>query len=227
MGILNLRMMATVLAGAFLLTEGSAQAATITTTSFATWTSAAFTTGSYSYLNFYPVTQASYNTAEGITLTPTGSSTAFKFTGMDGAGYYLAGNTSQKTLSSSSNSGAYLRIDFPTVGENAFLLGTAATAAKPLTFSLSDGETFTVSTGVFGLSLSHSISWLQIAAPAGSAATVSDFYYAASSLPQDAPASGSPMDPTPEPATLLMTCAGGLLLLSGSRKFQRKATEMD
>jgi hypothetical protein len=224
MGFFNFRTIATVMAGAFLLGQVPAGAATITTTSFAAWSSSSFTTGAYSYLNFYPVAQTNYASSNGITLTPTGSTTAFKFTGMDAGSYYLAGNSSLKTLSSSTNAGSYVRVDFPIVGENAFLLGTTATAARPLTFSLSDGQTFTVSNSVFGISLSHSISWLQISGSAGWAATVSDFYYAASALPQDAPASGSSPDPTPEPATLLMTLSGGVLLLGGSRKFKARAS---
>jgi hypothetical protein len=221
MSFLKFPSIATVLAGACLFLSGRADASTITTTSVATWKTSAFITGSYSILNFYPVQQTSYNTAAGLTLTPSGSSTAFTFTGSDNGAFYLMGDSTQKTLSGSTDSGAFINIAFPSVGENAFLIGTTASASKPLTVTFSDGETFSVTSGVFGISVSHSISWLTLAAAPGSQAAVSDFWFAASALPQDAPGEGTPTPaPTPEPATILMTCAGSLLLLAGSRKWK-------
>ncbi len=215
--IFHKQMTGTLLAGVLLAFAGRASATTITTTSYATWNSSTYTTGVHSFLNFYPVTQSLYNTASGITLTPSGSSTAFQFTGVDNGSYYLAGDGTQKTLSGSSNAGSYLEIDFPTVGENSFLLGTGASTAKPLTFTLSDGQSFTVTTTVFGVSLSSPVSWMRLSAPAGSPAMVSDFYYAASALQQDSPTGTIPAA-TPEPATVIMTCAGGLLLLASIRR---------
>ncbi len=169
-------------------------------------------------LNFYPVLQPSYNTAAGITLTPSGSTTAFNFTGLDNGSYYLAGDTVNKTLMSSVDAGAYINIAFPTAGENAILVGSTASTSHPMTLTLSDGESFTITTGAFGLSASQTFSWATLSAAPGSQALISDFWYAASSLPQDPASGGSAPAPTPEPATILLACAGGALLLFGSRK---------
>ena len=217
MASLRIGYIARFLAGACLMLSGQLYATTITTTSTTTWRSSSFITGgNYSILNFYPVLQSSYNTAAGISLMPSGSTTAFQFTGIDNGSYYLAGDSYQKTLASSIDAGAYIKIAFPAGGENAVLLGTTATASQPVTLSLSDGESFSIATSIFGLSASHSFSWATLSAAPGSQAVISDFWFAASSLPQDAP--GSIPAPTPEPATILLACAGGALLLFGSKR---------
>lgn len=221
----KVQFLATVLAGACIFFGGRANATTITTTSTTTWKSSSFITGAYSVLNFYPVLQPSYNTAAGINLTPSGSTTAVNFTGLDNGAYYLAGDSTQKTLMSSTDAGAYINLALPSTGENAFLLGTGATASHPLTLTFSDGESFSINTGVFGVSVSHQISWLTLAAAPGSQAMVSDFWFAASSLAQDAPSSSAPV-PTAEPATMLMTLAGAAFLLTGAKKWKAEAQQI-
>ena len=222
---MNARSFATALGSAFLLLASHANASTITTTNVTTWKSSTFINGSYSTLNFYPVLADSYNTSAGITLAPANSTVGFTFTGPDQGAWYLAGDRSNKTLSSSTDAGAYINIAFG-ANQNAFLIGTNA-ATSPLIATLSDGEVFHVTTTVFGLSVSHPISWLQLSAASGSQAMINDFWFAASALPQDAPGGGTPAPtaPTPEPATIIMTCAGALLLLtsSGNWKFLRSA----
>ncbi len=215
----------TVLAGACVLFSGRASATTITTTSTTTWKSSSYITGAYSVLDFYPVLQPSYNTAAGITLTPSGSTTGVNFTGLDNGAYYLAGDTTQKTLMSSTDAGAFIKLAMPSTGENAFLLGTGATASHPLTLTFSDGESFSINTGVFGVSVSHQISWLTLAGASGSQAMVSDFWFAASSLAQDSPGGSTPV-PTPEPATVLMTLAGAAFLLAGSKKWKAEIEQI-
>ncbi len=220
MSIINVRSLATALGSALLLLAGHANASTITTTNVNTWKSSTFITGGYSTLDFYPVLASSYNTSAGITLAPTNSTTGFTFTGPDQGAYYLAGDRMNKTLTGSSDAGAYINIAFG-ANENAFLIGTNA-ATTPLTATFSDAQVFTVNTTVFGVSVTHSISWLRLSAAPGSQAMINDFWFAASSLPQDAPGGGTPAPaaPTPEPATIIMTCAGGILLLTNSAKWK-------
>ena len=216
---INLKTLATALGSALLLVAGSAQATTITTASTTTWSSTSFISGTYYTLNFYPVSASSYNTSPGISLKPDNASTSFAFTGYDNGSFYLAGDRYAKTLSSSTDSGAYINIGFG-APENAFLLGLNGSSSRPLTITFSDGEVFSVTSTIFGASLSHNITSLTISAAAGSQASVSDFWYAASSLPQDSQG-GTPAPsptPTPEPTTILLTLVGGMLSWAGSRK---------
>ena len=104
------RNIAATLGSALLLLVGRAEATTITTTSTTTWKSAAYITGSNSVVDFYPVLASSYNTSTGITLAPTSSTIGFTFTGSDNGAYFLAGDRYNKTLSSSTDAGAYLNI---------------------------------------------------------------------------------------------------------------------
>ena len=77
---LNLRSLSGALGSVLLFVAVHASATTITTTSFTTW-EGSFITGSPTELNFYPINSTSYNTAAGITLSPSGSTLSFVFTG--------------------------------------------------------------------------------------------------------------------------------------------------
>lgn len=216
MAITRLDLIGALFAAAALLCSGPAHAATITTTNVNTWRSSSFITGSYSIVDFYPVQQTFYNTAAGITLSPVNSTTSFQISGMDNGSYFLQGDGSQKALFSGPDAGAFLTVAFPVSGENSFLLGTTASAAHPLSLTFSDGQMFSITSSAFGVSLSHSVSWITLTSTSASPIQLSDLWYAASALPQD-PAAPSTPSPTPEPATLAMTCAGGLLLVISSR----------
>lgn len=140
---LNLRSLYGILGSVLLFAAAHASATTITTTSFNTWKTS-FITGSPTQLNFYPINSTSYNTATGITLSPTGSSLPFVFTGPDNGSYSLTGDPYGKALRGAAGAGAYINIALPTGGENAFFLGAGATASNPATLLLSDGGTFSI-----------------------------------------------------------------------------------
>ena len=192
-----------------------ANAATITTTSFSAW-QASYITGSSTQLNFYPINSTSYNTAAGITLSPSGSSLPFAFTGVDNGRYSLTGDGYGKSLMGASDAGAYLNIALPGAGENAFFLGVGATTSNPTTLLLSDGEIFSITSTNFGVALSHSVSWVRISVASGSQPFINDFLFGTSALPQD---TASPT--TPEPATIFLCLCGGALVLFGCRRDSR------
>ena len=204
-----------ILGSILLFAAVNVNAATITTTSFSAWKTSSYTANSPTELNFYPINSTSYNTAAGITLSPSGSSLPFVFTGVDNGSYSLTGDGYGKALMGTADAGAYINIALPAGGENAFFLGVGATASKPATLLLSDGETFSITSSNFGVGLSQSISWMRLSVAPGSQAFVNDFLFATSALPQDG--MGSPS--TPEPASLfLCLCGGGLVLIGCRRK---------
>ncbi len=218
------------LATSVLMFAGHVAATTITTMSFATWNSAAYTvSGSQFELNFYPVGSSSYNTSAGITLTPSGKpSVGFTFTGPDNGPYKLTGTTYNGTtaLAGPSDGVGYINVATPAGGETAILLGLGSSNnSNPLTLTLSDGETFTISSGapsLFGFSIGHSITSLTLSTTSGAQPVIDDFYYGTSSLPPDPP-------PTAEGATAVMIAGGLLLLFGGRRKLakRREASQAD
>ena len=201
------------LSGILLFAAIGANAATITTTSFSTWKTSDIT-GSATQLNFYPINSTSYNTAAGITLSPTGSSLPFVFTGVDNGSYKLTGDGYGKALMGATDAGAYINIALPSGGENAIFVGVGATSTNPATLLLSDGEVFSITSTNFGLALSQSISWVRLSVTPGSQTYINDFLFGTSALPQDA--TGSPT--IPEPASLCLCLCGGGLILFGSRR---------
>lgn len=197
-----------------LLAVGQAVATTITSTSYSAWT--AGLTGSPTELNFSQIHPGTtYNTSSGITLNAIGNnSIGFGFTGPDNGSYSLVGYSygNITSLKGGSDTSASIHIATPLGGDNALLLGLASTGSTPINLALSDGESFTITTSLFGLSISHPITWLTLTTTAGSAIIVDDFYYGSSSLPQDEASEG---------ATMAM-CGGGLLILFGSIRKKTK-----
>jgi hypothetical protein len=196
-----------------------ANAATITTTSFSDW-KASDTAGTPTQLNFYPINSTSYNTASGITLSPSGSSLPFVFTGVDSSNYKLTGDGYGKALMGATDAGAYINIALPSGGENALFVGVGATASNPTTLLLSDGEIFSITSTNFGLALSQSVSWIRLS---GSQPFINDFLFGTSVLPQDAV--GGPT--TPEPASFFLCLCGGGLILSGCLRMHGRVDKPD
>jgi len=195
-----------------LLGAGPAAATTLTSTTFGGWT--AGLTGTPTELDFSPIVVGkSYSTAAGITLKAIGNPLiGFNFTGPDNGAYKLTGFAydvhSFQSLEAGSDSTAVMNVTTPAAGDNAIFLGLATTNNTPVTLTLSDGQSFSsITTAFFGLSISHPITWLTLTTSSGSAVVVDDFWYGASSLPQDSA--------TSEGATMAM-CGGGLLILLGS-----------
>lgn len=192
----------------------AAHATTITTTSYTVWKT--YLAGSPIELDFTKVKTTSYSTSSGITLPPLqGPALSFVVTGPDKAGYSLNGGFygSIVSLLGASDGTGYIRIDLPSSGENAILLSVAAQPSAALTVNLSDQETFTVSNGLFGLALSHNITWLTISTVSGSQPVLDDFFFGTSNLAQD---QGNQAQSV-EGATALMI-GGGLLILFGARR---------
>lgn len=195
------------------------QATTLTTTSYSVWKTDL--TGSPIELDFTKVKTTSYSTSSGITLLPLqGPALSFVVTGPDKSGYSLTGGFygSFVSLFGASDGTGSIRINLPSGGENALLLSLAAQPGAALTVSLSDLESFTVSNGLFGLALSHDITWLTISTVSGSQPVLDDFYFGTSNLAQD---SGSQAQ-SAEAATALMIGGGLLILFGAGRKFTQR-----
>jgi hypothetical protein len=208
-----------------LVTMGAATATTITNTSFQSWKGTI--TGSPNEADLSGIQFRSYNTAAGLNLSAIGnSSVVFNFTGPDNGGFQLSGTSyhSFTSLAGSADAGAGINVNLPSTGENAFILGLASTSGTPLTLTLSDGETFSVASGAFGVSISHPVTSFLLTTTAGSQVIIDDFWYGASSLTQDPaqPANnpGNGASDTPEGATLLLVSGGSLVLVGARRKFQ-------
>lgn len=222
----KLRFLAALVLAYLSLLTGEVCATTITTTSFSTWESSAYTvSGSQAELNFGTIndTSGNYSNSTGITLFSIPSpSIGFLFTGPDGSGYVLNGTTynSFAALAGASDGVGVINVATPAGGENAILLGIGCTGtcagSTPLTLTLSDGESFAISAGLFGLSISHDITWLTLSTTSGSKAVIDDFWYATSSEAQDPPA-------TIEGATAVLISGGLLLILGFRRKLAKRS----
>lgn len=197
---------------AFLAAAG--QATTVTTTSYTVWKTNL--TGSPIELDFTKVKTTSYSTSSGITLPPLqGPALSFVVTGPDKTGYSLTGGFYGSTVSllGASDGTGYIRVDLPASGENAVLLGVATQPSATLTVTLSDLESFTVSNGLFGLALSHNITWLTISTVNGSQPVLDDFFFGNSNLAQDQINQTQSAE-----ATTALMIGGGLLILFGARR---------
>ncbi len=199
---------------AILTCAANAGATTINTTSFSTWKT--YLTGSPIELDFNKVKNSSYSTSSGITLLPLqGPALSFVITGPDKTGYSLTGGNygSIVSLFGASDGVGQIRIDLPSSGQNAILLGLAAQPSAGLTVNLSDQESFAVSNGLLGLSLSHNITWLTISTANGSQPVLDDFFFGNSNLTQDPIGQAQ----SAEVATGFLI-GGGLLILFGARR---------
>ena len=213
---------AAAIAAAFVGT-GTATATSITTTSYTSWKSSLI--GAPSPADFNVVSRANYNTADGLTLPMIGnSSVGFVVTGPNNGAYQMVGTTFNNitALAGGPDAGAGLNVATPGSGVNAFLLSVGSIGGGPLTLTLSDGESFSVAEGLFGITISHPISSFLLTTTAGSQAVLDDLYSGTSALDQDptnpsGSGSGTPVDTAPvaEGATSLML-AGGLLILFGA-----------
>lgn len=190
------------MAGAF-----HAGATTITTTSYSTWNSPAYITGSTTLVDLTTLQAGiSYSNAAGYT------SNGFNFTGPDNSSYvltsqYEANVNSNGLLGASDGIGA-IDVTMPGSGNSAvFFDAQCITCAGGLTLTLSDGETFSISNGQFGFSISHPITWLKLNTNSGKSPFLEYAYFGTSSLPPDAPQ-------TKEAATFVLI-GGGLLMVAG------------
>ena len=197
----------TLLAG-FLIGTFQATANTITTTSYSTWNTSAYITGSTSVVDLTTL-QAGINYSNALGYTSNG----FNFTGPDGASYVLSSQTegSVNGLLGASDGSGVIEAAMPGTGNSAVLLDAKCITCSSFTLTLSDGETFSVSNGQFGLSISHPITWFELNTSAGNRPFLEYVYFGTSSLPQD---SGNP--PQAKEAATFVLMGGGLMILIGA-----------
>jgi hypothetical protein len=205
--------------GAF-VSVGHCSATTITTTDYTTWKNGL--SGVASEIGFDQLPLGSnYNTSAGITVT------GFNFTGPDNGSYKLSvqqynfGSFSQRSLIGSTDNGAAINVALPSGGENALFLFMNGTASRPLTLLLSDGQSFSLNSGNFGIQLSHTISSFSLKTAAGYSVALRDLDWGVSALPQDSAVNTS-VTAVPESGTVTLF-AIGLILLSACMRFCNKA----
>jgi archaellum component FlaG (FlaF/FlaG flagellin family) len=197
---------------------GVAVATTIQTNTLAAWETG-LTAGSQAEADFSVIGLKSYNTASGITLSVPNYG-PFGITGPDNSGYNLTGITykSLTALDGAADGQGNVSMAMPTGGENAILLGIGSTGSAPITVTLSDAETFTLTPGqngqsFLGLSLSHYVTAITLSTTNGSRAVLDDLWAGHSNLPQDSVA--------PEKSTLLMVGTGLAFFGAGRKLFSK------
>jgi len=191
----------------------------VVTTSYAAWT--ATVTGTPAEWDFSFSGGSSYSSAAGYTLNA-GTYGPLTVTGPDGSGYslnenptYFDSTTSQNvtTLEGASDGVGSMVFTTPSAGLTAFSLGLGELGtASPITVTLSDGETFSVSPGVngdvfLGFSSSTAITSFTLSTTGGSNIELTDFNAGASSEPE----------PAAEVTTFAMIGSGLLFFLSRRR----------
>jgi len=184
-----------------------AVATTITTTSYSTWDTSAYITGSTTVVDLTTLQAGlNYSNAAGYT------SKGFNFTGPDGASYSLSSQTegSVTGLLGASDGTGSIEVAMPGTGNSAMLFDTSCITCGTLSVTLSDNETFSVSNGQFGLSISHPITWFKVSTSSGTRPFLEYVYFGTSSLTQD-----TDVSPANEAATPVLL-GGGLVILAGA-----------
>jgi hypothetical protein len=197
---------ATLLVG-FLVGAFQAAATTITTTSYSTWNTSAYITGPTTLVDLTTLQAGiNYSNASGYT------SNGFNFTGPDGSSYVLSSQTeggSTGLLGASDGTGV-IDVAMPGTGDSAVLFDASCISCGTLNLILSDNETFSVSNGQFGLSISHPITWFKVNTSSGQRPFMEYVYFGTSSLPQDT------QSPVANEAATPVLLGGGLVILAGA-----------
>lgn len=202
----------TLLAGFFTL-PFEASANTITATSYSTWDTSGYITGTPTgEIDLTGLeTGLYYDTIGGY------SSGGYTVTGPDGSSYWLKNvninaGTHHWGLEGNSDGVGFVQLTIPGSGANAFLFDSYCLncGSSSLLLTLSDGETFTVPNGQFGLSISHDVTWFDLSAGSGANAFLDYAYFGNSSLLQDQPTSAASEAATP------VLVGGGLMVLVGA-----------
>ncbi len=173
---------------------------------------------------------ANFSTIQSISYGPSGYTTSdgFTITGPDGAGTFLQGLSynSMPSLKGNSGAAAQINVAVPGSGQTALLFMLASTpAATGYTVTLSDGQVFNLAsnTTIFGISVSHPITFATLAASPGSSLILQDVSYGNTTLALDAPGGGSSGSGTPDPgavpeATTMLLLGTGLIMVALVRK---------
>jgi hypothetical protein len=201
------------------------QATTITSTSISSW---------MSNISSGSAKDANFSTIQSITYGPSGYTTSdgFTITGPDGAGTFLQGlsYSGMPSLKGGSDGAAQIKVTLPGTGKTGLLFMLASTpAATGYTVTLSDGQVFNLAanTTIFGLSISHPITYVTLAASPGSSLILQDVSYGNTTLSLDpvdeggsggTQGGGSP-DPGAVPeATTMLLLGTGLVAVAFARK---------
>lgn len=204
------------LASAVMATNASATA--IETTSFSAWQSTL--TGAPIEANFSQLGYSNYSTSAGITLSGVADPTnQFTFTGPDNGGYALNGQNYSGMLSlvGAADVNAGINVAFSGAGQTAFLISVASVGNAPLSIALSDGETFSLSNGVYGFTLPSAITSFFLSTSSSAQPVIDDFYYGVSASQQTGGTGGTNTPSVPEGRTLLLVM-GGLLTFVGAKR---------
>jgi hypothetical protein len=204
----KLRFLAATLGASVFILSGEVGATTITTTSFSTWSSSGYTTGSSTLVDLSTQPSGTYNTSAGLTVN------GYIFTGPDGGSWQLSAQSAPVFGSNKvgllGGNGGSINTAIPGAGNSAIFIDAGGSSTGSLTLVLSDGESFTGVNGTFGVSISHPITSFLLTATSGSQPFLGYVYFGTSSEPQDA-------QPTIEGATLILI-SGGLLVIFGFRR---------
>jgi hypothetical protein len=166
----------------------------------------------------------SYNSSSGVSLSNSSHpSSTVVFTGPDNGGWslstrlYTYSSVNYTSLNGPGDGVGNITVTLPAGGENAVMLGLGTSQGTQLTVELSDGSSFTPAAGIFGIALTHDISWLTVSTTSGSNPIIFDFQYASSNLTQDQ----FTQDPAPtlEASTIVLIGGGLLVFIGGRRKF--------
>jgi hypothetical protein len=159
------------------------RATTVTSYSVSNWISS-INSGTAKDVDFTHIQYISYGPS-GYT-----SSDGYNITGSNSSGSFLQGISyqSQPSLKSDSDSASQLKVAIPGSGNTALLFLLASTpSTSGYTVTLSDGEIFNLSgsTTIFGVSVSHPITSVNLSAGTGSNLILEDVSYGVSNLPSD------------------------------------------
>jgi hypothetical protein len=218
---MKLREIALLLTTWVIASSASLNATTVTSTTYSSWL--AGTSGPVADVDFTHMTFTNYGPA-GYT-SPDG----FTITGPDGAGTSLQGLMygGYQAFKGGTDANALIKVATPAAGETALIFVLASNPQATLyTLTLSDGQIFNLpgTTSLFGVSVSHPITYATIGANVGASVILQDVTYAATNLPLDSGGTGGTggtggSDPSPVPeATTTLLFGSGLILIASFRK---------
>src|SRR5579863_919402 len=143
-------------------------ATTIQSTTYQSWMSEV--TGTPTFEDVETLPTGNYSTVAGV------SDGSYVFTGPDGLGWNLHEQTFGNTtgLYGANDGTGGIQVTLPGSGQSAIYFDANTETSNSLnngalTLTLSDGETFHVSSGQFGLSISHDITWYELTTTSGQA----------------------------------------------------------
>lgn len=195
-------------------------ATTVQTTSYQSWT--AQVTGTPAFEDVETLPTGNYSTTAGVSDGP------YVFTGPDGSNWFLKETTFGSTtgLYSANDGTGGIEVTLPGSGQSAIYFKANTESNNllnndNLTLTLSDGETFNIGSGQFGVSLSHDITSFELNTSSGEAPFLQWAYFGNSALPQDTE-TGDGAESI-EAATYLLVGGGLLVVLGAKRRFAHRA----